>query len=186
MEVPQLQSRREELDAAHQHRGQQTQGQPLAQDQMPHQQRRRQEAHGGFQQIVPIRRQGVTPGVHPQEDHGVIGVPAAIQQIVVENTADQRQKHQQMAVQLRRQLPMDQQQGSGEKHRHIQELSQQYAENLPQDGQHQPQGLGKAVFIGQVQKPQPVQNAVDPIGHVQPQLQNQGVKPHPAPPSGRR
>lgn len=186
MEMPQLQSRREELDAAHQHRGQQTQGQPLAQDQMPHQQRRRQEAHGGFQQIVPIRRQGVTPGVHPQEDHGVIGVLTAIQQIVVENTADQRQKHQQMAVQLRRQLPMDQQQGSGEKHRHIQELSQQHTENLPQDGQHQPQGLGKAVFIGQAQKPQPVQNAVDPIGHVQPQLQNQGVKPHPAPPSGRR
>ena len=55
VEVPQLQSRREELDAAHQHRGQQTQGQPLPQDQMPHQQRRRQEAHGGFQQIVPIR-----------------------------------------------------------------------------------------------------------------------------------
>ena len=77
-------------------------------------------------------------------------------QIVVENTADQRQKHQQVAVQLRRQLPADQQQGSGEKHRHIQELSQQYAENLPQDGQHQPQGLGKAVFIGQAQKPQTV------------------------------
>ena len=55
MEMPQLQSRGEELDAAHQHRGQQAQGQPLPQDQMPHQQRRRQEAHGGFQQIVPIR-----------------------------------------------------------------------------------------------------------------------------------
>ena len=184
--VRQLQPGGGKLHGAHQHRRQQAQGQGCLEGQPPHHQRRCQKAHKILQQRIPVCRQSIAPGIHPQKKHGVIDVLLRVQELAVENAADKRQKQQQVAVQPRRRFGREQQQGGGKERRHIQELSQQQPQQLPQDGQHQAQGLGKAAFIGQAQKAQPVQNAVDPIGHVQPQLQNQGVKPHPAPPSGRR
>ena len=60
----------------------------------PIQKGERQKPHHGLEQCIAVVDQRVGPGVHPQEDHGVILVPGRVKEIGVHVGANQGQKEQ--------------------------------------------------------------------------------------------
>ena len=96
--VPQRPGGRGQLGPRHAEGNQQAQPQgnlPL----QPEQEEAGQKARHGLCQFISEVDQSVGPGVHPQEDHGIVLVPGGVKEAGIHVRAHQGQKKQDMQMQ---------------------------------------------------------------------------------------
>ena len=131
----------------------------------------RQEPHHNFQQRVAVVGQGVGPGIHPQEDHGVVLIPGGVEDTGVHVRADQRQEKQDVQETKPRRCPLIEESHTADHGEEVQELPQKDGYDLPQHREdvgedlqptHPIEGLRQHLF----QKRdllERVKDAVDPV-----------------------
>ena len=103
--------------------------------QQAEQQRKGQKAHHDLDQAVEVVRQRVGPGVHAQQDHGVVLIPRGVEQVGVQKRAQERQEDQDVRKgRLRGRLLVED--ADPDDHRQkVQELAEEERPDLPQHGQ---------------------------------------------------
>ena len=106
-----------------------------------------QKSHHNFQQCVAVVDQGVGPGIHPQEDHGVVLVPGGVEDASVHVRADQRQEKQDVQETEARRRPLVEEPHAADHGEEVQDLPQKDGNDLPQHREDIGEDLQPTHFI---------------------------------------